>query len=77
MTQLYFYDLLKCESNSDWENDIECWWDMSLEEFQEAYNAGDSGYFPDQNGLQFTYFFFTPEERKSHCLDQFVWEWGQ
>jgi len=77
MTQLYFYDLSKCETNGDWENDKECWWDMSLEEFQEAYNAGDSNYFPDEYGLQFTHFFFTPEERKNHCLDQFVWGWGQ
>ena len=76
MTQLYFYNVHKCESvaEDDWEEDGNCWWDMSLEEFQEAYNAGDSSYFPDEHGLQFTYFFLTPEARQTHCFREFVWK---
>jgi len=58
---LYFYDLTRCEENPNWEDDKEAMWEMTVEEFQEAFNSGDYSY--ENNCI---YFFFSHDVRMTH-----------
>ena len=64
-TILYFYDLHECIDNPDWEIDKEAMWEMTVEEFQEAFNEGDYSYM--NNCI---YFFFSNDERMEHITQQ-------
>lgn len=62
MMRLYLYDVIEMEERGD-----EPEWDMTIEEFIEAYNAGDESY--HRGGV---YIFTNKDDRQFHQAQTFA-----